>query len=99
MSDAQPDQIALDHDEAGSRYVLTSSGETVGLITYRRDGDVLELLHTEVLPQGRGKGVGSVLVRETLDDIRANGGRIVPTCSFVAAFVDEHPDYADLVAG
>lgn len=99
MSEPEPDQIDLQHDEAGSRYVLSSSGETVGFIEYRREGDVFDLHHTEVLPQGRGKGLGSVLVRQVLDDIRADGHTIVATCPFVSRFVDEHPDYADLVDG
>lgn len=98
MSDAAPEQIDLLHDDAADRYVLRSSGEDVGLVTYRRDGDVLTLLHTEVLPQGQGQGLGTVLVRQVLDAIRADGGRIVPSCPFVARFVDEHAEYADLVA-
>ena len=98
MSDDTPDQLDLQHDESGSRYVLRSSGETVGLIEYRQDGDVLELLHTEVLPQGQGKGIGTVLVRQVLDEIRSHDRRIVPSCPFVARFIEEHPDYADLVA-
>lgn len=99
MSDTAPDQVDLLHDEDGDRYVLRSSGETVGLVTYHRDGDVLDLTHSEVLPQGRGKGLGTVLVREVLDAIRADGGRIIPSCPFVAKFVDEHAEYADLVVG
>lgn len=99
MSTDAPDQIDLQHDEDGNRFVLRSSGEDVGLIEYRRDGDVFDLLHTEVLPQGQGQGLGKVLVREALDHIRADGGQIVATCPFVARFVDEHDDYADLVAG
>lgn len=99
MSDDAPDQIDLMHDEDGHRYVLRSSGETVGVVDYRRDGDVLDLQHTEVLPQGQGRGLGTVLVREVLDDIRSHGNKLVPSCAFVAKFVEEHPDYADLVAG
>ena len=98
MSDDAPDQIDLVHDEGGHRFVLRSSGEHVGLIEYRRDGDVFDLLHTEVLPQGQGRGLGKVLVREVLDHIRTEGHQIIATCPFVAKFVDEHPDYADLVA-
>lgn len=98
MSTDAPEQIDLQHDEDGDRFVLRSAGETVGVIDYRRDGDVFDLHHTEVLPQGQGKGLGKVLVREVLDHVRSHGHQIVPTCPFVARFVDEHDDYADLVA-
>lgn len=98
MSTDAPEQIDLQHDEDGNRFVLRSSGETMGLIEYRRAGDVFDLLHTEVLPQGQGKGLGKVLVRDVLDHIRSDGGTIVATCRFVAHFVDEHPEYADLIA-
>ena len=99
MSDEAPDQIDLQHDEDGDRFVLRSSGEDVGLVEYRREGDVFDLLHTEVLPQGQGNGLGKVLIREVLDHIRTPGAQIVPTCPFVVKFVEEHPDYADLVVG
>lgn len=98
MSEDAPDPIDLQNDEPGNRYVLRSAGDTVGLIEYRHEGDVYDLLHTEVLPQGQGKGLGKVLVRDVLDHIRSHGQQIVATCPFVARFVDEHPDDADLVA-
>jgi predicted GNAT family acetyltransferase len=98
MSAEEPAQVDLQHDEHTNRYVLRSSGETVGVLDYRRRDDALDLLHTEVVPQGQGHGLGTVLVREVLDDIRARGHQIMPSCPFVARFVEEHPDYADLVA-
>jgi predicted GNAT family acetyltransferase len=99
MSATEPEQVDLQHDEDGNRFVLRSSGEDVGLIEYRREGDVLDLLHTEVLPQGQGQGLGTVLVRRTLDHIRADGLRIVATCPFAKRFVEEHEEYQDLLAG
>lgn len=99
MSDDAPDQIDLQHDEGGNRFVLRSSGETVGLVEYRRDGDVLDLLHTEVLPEGQGRGLGTVLVREVLDHLRSHDLQVTPTCPFVKKFFEEHSEYTDLVAG
>jgi predicted GNAT family acetyltransferase len=55
------------------------------------------LVHTEVEPRAEGTGLGSQLVTEALDDIRARGLRVVPLCPFVAAYIRRHPDYADLV--
>ena len=45
-----------------------------------------------------GQGVGSKLVRGVLDALRAEGAKVVPRCEFVAAFVERHPEYRDLLA-
>ncbi|CAN5502017.1 GNAT family N-acetyltransferase [soil metagenome] len=74
-------------------------GTVVGFAAYRRDGDVVVCTHTEVDDAQEGKGVGSRLVRGALDDVRASGLTIRPLCPFVKAYVDRHPEYADLVAG
>jgi len=79
------------------RYVLEVDGEPAGLLEYEEEGDVVDLVHTEVDPRRRERGLGSELVAGALDDLRAKGRRVRPTCPFVARFVDEHPEYADLV--
>ena len=53
--------------------------------------------HTEVFDAYEGKGVGSALARGALDDVRARGGRLVALCPFIAAYLERHPEYADLV--
>lgn len=86
------------HDDPGrSRFELNVEGG-VAFIDYRRDGAVLVLTHAEVPPALSGRGLGSRLVRETLDLIRARGERVVPRCPFIARFIAEHPAYADLLA-
>ena len=54
--------------------------------------------HTEVDPRFEGRGAGSALASSALDSVRGVGGRVVPTCSFVASYIERHPEYADLVA-
>jgi predicted GNAT family acetyltransferase len=93
-----PPQLDVTHDEEGRRYLLRRDGEHVGLLDYRPQGDALVMHHTEIRPDARGHGLGAVLVRSALDDVRARGGRVVPTCWYVREFIDGHPDYADLLA-
>lgn len=68
-----------------------------GSSAYRREGDRITFTHTVVEPEYEGEGVGSALVRAALDDARSAGLRVVPQCPFVAAWIERHADYADLV--
>jgi predicted GNAT family acetyltransferase len=45
-----------------------------------------------------GKGIASRLVKGALDDARRQGLKVVPLCSFVAAYIDRHPEEQDLLA-
>lgn len=89
-------EVENNRDEA--RYELTHEGQTA-IAAYRRDGDTIVFDHTVVPEALEGHGVGSRLVAAALDDARAQGLRVVPHCAFVAAFIERHPDYADLVGG
>lgn len=82
------------HNEARSRYELDTE-HGLAIAVYSRLGDRLVFSHTEVPPESEGKGMGSQLVRFALDDARKRGFKIVPACSFVAAFVRRHPEYDD----
>lgn len=74
------------------------TGAGTAFASYRANGDILMILHTEVPRAVEGRGLGSQLVAGMLDLLRARGVKIVPLCGFVRAFIARHPDYADLVA-
>ena len=80
------------------RFEARVDGKLAGYIQYQARPEALVLVHTEVLDEFEGKGVGSVLVRRVLDDIRNSGGKIIPTCPFVAEYIRRHPEYIDVVA-
>lgn len=85
-------------NEAASRYELHVDGELAGIADYvERDGTVV-LPHTVIDGSRRGQGLGAVLVQGALDDIRPSGRTVVPSCWYVAEFIDEHPSYKDLLA-
>jgi len=79
-----------------NRFELTVGGVTAFSEYGRRDG-VVVFVHTEVPEALAGKGVGSALARGALDMVRARGERIVVRCPFIAAFIEKHPAYRDLV--
>jgi uncharacterized protein len=86
-------------NESEHRYEAVVDGARAGMIIYQvRPDGVRIMLHTEVDPAFEGKGVGSRLVRGALDAERARGGRIVPSCPFVNAYIQRHPEYTDLLA-
>ena len=85
-----------DHAEAG-RYEVRVDGELAGYADRAvRDG-VMVLPHTVVDPSFRGQGLAAELVRRALDDARQQGLDVIPSCWYVAQYIGDHPDQADLV--
>ncbi len=82
------------NNEARCRYELPTE-HGLAIAVYERQGDSLVFTHTEVPRADEGRGIGTRLVREALDDARRRGLRIVPACSFVVDFVRRHPQYRD----
>lgn len=92
-------EISVVHDPDLERFdALSPDGERVGDVTYRRDGDVWDLVGTHVPPELGGRGIATAMLRDVLAQIRAAGGSVRPTCPFVAAYLDRNPDEAVRVA-
>lgn len=87
----------VEENPAKHRFEILVDDALAGFTAYLPRGEVLVFTHTEVDDRYQGMGVGAALIQGTLDQIRARGGRVVPKCPFVAAFIQRHPDYADLV--
>jgi predicted GNAT family acetyltransferase len=84
------------HDNtAKHRFELDAEGH-VAAAYYELAGDVITFVHTEVPTELGGKGIGSKLVRGALDQVRARKLRVVAKCPFVKAYIEKHPEYADL---
>lgn len=93
--------LTIEHDAARSRFVANISGpphEHLAVCDYRREGGVLHLTHTGVPAALQGQGVAAALVAATLDWARAEGLRVNPVCSYVAAYMRRHPETQDLLA-
>lgn len=78
------------------RFELERDGHVASL-QYTVAGHVLALLHTEIPEELRGSGIASTLVQTAFDWARDHHMKVDVVCPFVAAFLETHPEYSDLI--
>lgn len=81
---------------AGQFEIRTAAGTS--LLRYVPTGEQLDLVHTEVPVADQGKGYGEALVKAALEHARTEQLRVVPSCPFVQAYLEKHPEFKELVA-
>ena len=84
-------------NQESKRFELTLDGITAWS-SYVRNGNVVDIQHTRVPEEARGKGMASALIQGSLDLLRSRGEKLIPTCPFVADYVRPHPGYQTLLA-
>jgi uncharacterized protein len=88
-------EVADNPDKA--RFEILADGELAGFVLYHLRGDEIAFTHTETDERFRGHGLASQLVKAALDAARARQLAVLPYCPFVRSWLEEHPEYADLV--
>jgi predicted GNAT family acetyltransferase len=86
------------HEPDRDRFAVHAEGQTA-VLEYRRASHEVVFRHTGVPQELNGHGIGSRLAKTGLDWARAEGLRVVAGCPFVAAYIERHPEYADLTQG
>ena len=82
------------HNQAAQRFELFI-GEFTAVLDYRLQGKTIVFTHTGVHRALEGNGIGSFLVQAGLNYAREKKYSVMPLCSFVAAYIRRHPDYAE----
>jgi predicted GNAT family acetyltransferase len=89
--------VEVRDDQGKRRFEAYVDGRLAGFSAYELTDDGIVILHTEVDDAVEGQGVGSALVRQMLEQIRADGERKVTVlCPFVQRWLRRHPDYQEL---
>lgn len=82
----------VEHDIERSRFVIPLGGGEAQLVYAMMGNDAIDLQHTEVPLSDRNRGVADALVRQAMTYARHQGLRIIPTCSYVRAWLRRHPE-------
>jgi uncharacterized protein len=89
--------VKVQHDERQRKFYAEIDGREA-VIEYARMGDVYNLVHTYVPEELRGQRIAEKLAQGTLDEIRRQGARFLPSCPYIQAFLKKHPEYQEEVA-
>lgn len=93
--DIDVDRLEVVNNEAENRFEAWIEGE-LNKLEYLLDGSSLVILHVGVHPQFRGQGVAGRLMQVSLEYARSRSLRVVPICSYAAAYIRKNPQYSDL---
>jgi predicted GNAT family acetyltransferase len=89
--------MKVENDTAHDRF-LVRLPEGEGELVYKQLAPhTLELVHTEVDPKLRGRGVAEAIAEAAMEHARGHGMRIVATCPYVQRWLEKHPEHNDLV--
>jgi predicted GNAT family acetyltransferase len=93
----EPETVRVSDNRERHRYEAYVGDDLAAYATYEEVPGGIVFLHTKTEPEFEGHGVGSHLAEAALDDVRRRGLRVTPRCPFIAAYIERHPAYADLV--
>lgn len=83
------------HEKENNRFVISING-LESFVEYSVYENALDLYHTYTPPELRGKGLAEKVVRAAIEYAKENNLKVIPSCSYVAVFLQRHPEYSEL---
>ena len=89
------EKVEVIHNASEKRFE-TWVDERLSKLDYIQDGRNFVITHVGVHPELRGHGLAGKITQVSLEYARENGLRVVPMCSYAAAYIRKHPEYVEL---
>lgn len=79
--------------------LFSETGELLAEVTFPNiDENTVNVNHTFVDSSLRGQGIAGKLMLELVSALKANGLKVVPTCSYAQGWFERHPEYRNLIS-
>jgi predicted GNAT family acetyltransferase len=89
------EKIEVTQNEAEQRFETWIDGY-LSKLDYIQDGKNFVITHVGVSPELRGQGIAGRIVQVGLEYAKEKSLRVVPMCSYAAAYIRKHPEYVEL---
>jgi uncharacterized protein len=91
------EKLEVTHNEADHRFEVWIDGY-LSKLDYIRDGKNFVITHVGVYPEHRNQGIAAKIVQTGLEYARDNSLRVIPMCSYAAAYIRRNPQYVELTS-
>ena len=89
------EKLEVSHNAEEHRFETWVDGY-LSKFDYIQDGKNFVITHVGVSPELRGQGIAGKIVEVSLEYAKAKSLRVVPMCSYAAAYIRRHPEYVEL---
>ena len=91
------EKLEVTHNEAEHTFEVWIEGHRSKL-DYIQEGKNFVITHVGVYPEFRGQGVAGKIVDAALQYARQHSLRVIPMCSYAAAYIRRNPVYMELTS-
>jgi len=86
------------NDTVKGEFYIPLNNTRARLVYKMRDNQTIDLIHTQVPGEYRGKSYARDLVEFALNYARQNNLKVIATCPYVKSYLEKNPDtYRDIV--
>jgi uncharacterized protein len=89
-------EFVVIHNPGEGRFEFQKDGH-LAVLEYSLSNGKIVFTHTGVPEALSGQGIGALLARSGLDYARDQSFAVEPLCSFIAGYIQKHPEYKSLV--
>ena len=88
--------LSVFHNQAAHCFEAIVDGHRC-VVDYILRDDVMTVTHTGVPEAVGGRGIAAELTKFVLDAATRAGLKLIPVCSYTAAYIRRHPEYRSLL--
>ena len=89
--------LEVRHDKDNEQFV-TEVDNQKAYLSYNISGDEIDFYRTFTPVELRGRGIAKIVVEYAFNYAKENNLKVIPSCSYVQAFVEKYNKYKDLLA-
>lgn len=89
------EKVQVNHNAANRTFEVWIDGH-LSKLDYIQDEKNFVITHVGVYPEHRNQGLAGKIVDAGLEYARQNSLRVIPMCSYAAAYIRANPEYMEL---